>query len=1062
MKSVRIMQFDVKRGISLFLCMILGLMLCVTEIDADDDATSDPVSLEENYTAVLYDNTNGLPTSEANDIAQTKEGFIWIGSYSGLIRYDGKDFERIDSTTGIGSVVCLYVDDSDRLWIGTNDDGLVLMEQGVLTFWTENDGLGSDRICSIEEDRNGIIYVGTTSGITMFHPDMSHENIDDPQIANAYIEQIKEGKDGLLYCLTNEDDYFTLRDGKLVEYINHEQTSIQGITCLLPDENSPGMIYLGVEGSRFYYGDAAMDADTGHYTDISPLSSVIRIRQINGEIWICARNGIGMINDMGFHYLDDLPMNNSVSEVMTDYEGNLWFTSSRQGVMKVTKNQFTDIFAKYGLSAAVVNSTCIYEDRLFIATDTGLVVVDEEEPVTQLPLISARTVSGTNLEATDLIELLNETRIRSIIKDSKNHLWFSTWRGPGLLRYEKGSVLAFTEEDGLVSDHIRAVSEMEDGRILVAAAGGVSVIKDDRVLVSYGAKDGILNQESLTVCEGPDNAILLGSNGGGIYVIDKDGVSCISKENGLSSGIVMRIKYDGRRDLYWLVTSNSIAYMTPDYQVHTIREFPYSNNFDLYENSEGDMWILSGNGIYVVPTDELVENETLNPVHYGLANGMPCIATSNSYSALTENGDLYIAGNTGVAKVNIDSSLEDIDDLRQSVPYIEADGKLYYPDDTGTFTVPSDTQKLTVHAYVYNYSLTDPQVAYRLVGFDREETTVNRSELDPVSYTNLPGGTYCFTMELKDAMGRGSKKLEVPIIKEKALYEQTWFYVLTGIDGAMVLAALVQWYINRKMLAMEAEHRQEAEKERIVNELQMARRLQGSMLPHEFPPFPDRHEFDLYAVMDPAREVGGDFYDFFLIDEDHLCLVMADVSGKGIPASLFMMVSKVILKSYATAGQSVSQILTKANNTLCSNNRLDMFVTIWIGILEISTGKLIAANAGHEYPAIMRLGEKYELFKDKHGLVVGSMENMKYQEYELQLQPGDKLFVYTDGLPEATDPQMQMFGTERMIDALNSDLNADPEQTMHLVRKAVDVFTKGAEQFDDLTMLCLEYKGKAD
>ena len=250
-----------------------------------------------------------------------------------------------------------------------------------------------------------------------------------------------------------------------------------------------------------------------------------------------------------------------------------------------------------------------------------------------------------------------------------------------------------------------------------------------------------------------------------------------------------------------------------------------------------------------------------------------------------------------------------------------------------------------------------------------------------------------------------------------------------------------------------------AEKERIGTELHMANQIQASMLPHVFPPFPDRPELDIYASMDPAKEVGGDFYDFFMIDDDHLCLVMADVSGKSVPAALFMMISKVILQSCAMLGQSVSEILNRTNEALCSNNQVEMFVTVWLGILEISTGKMTAANAGHEYPAIKRADGDFEIFRDKHGFVVGGMPQMKYKEYELQLNPGDKLFVYTDGVPEATNADNELFGTDRMIEALNSDHSADCQQLLLNVRRAVDGFVKDAEQFDDLTMMCLEYKG---
>lgn len=250
-----------------------------------------------------------------------------------------------------------------------------------------------------------------------------------------------------------------------------------------------------------------------------------------------------------------------------------------------------------------------------------------------------------------------------------------------------------------------------------------------------------------------------------------------------------------------------------------------------------------------------------------------------------------------------------------------------------------------------------------------------------------------------------------------------------------------------------------AEKERIGTELALATRIQADMLPNIYPAFPERPEFDIYATMTPAKEVGGDFYDFFLIDDDHLCMVMADVSGKGVPAALFMMASKIILANNAMIGKSPAQILADTNAAICANNREEMFVTVWLGILEISTGSLTAANAGHEYPAIRYADGSFELYKDKHGFVIGGMDGVKYKEYDLKLTPGARLFVYTDGVAEATNAENELFGTERMIKALNVNPTAKPKEILDNVRCAVDGFVKEAEQFDDLTMLCMEYLG---
>ena len=250
-----------------------------------------------------------------------------------------------------------------------------------------------------------------------------------------------------------------------------------------------------------------------------------------------------------------------------------------------------------------------------------------------------------------------------------------------------------------------------------------------------------------------------------------------------------------------------------------------------------------------------------------------------------------------------------------------------------------------------------------------------------------------------------------------------------------------------------------SEKERMSTELSLASRIQAGALPSTFPPFPDRHEFELFASMDPAREVGGDFYDFFMIDDDHLALLIADVSGKGVPAALFMMVSMLLIRNAVKNEHDPARALARVNDQICSKNPEEMFVSVWLGILEISTGKLTAVDAGHEFPIIKQPDGHFEIMQDPHGFVLGGLAGMSYDNYELQLEPGSTLFLYTDGVPEATDPQHQLFGMRRLVEALNREPQAGPEQLMKNVRQDVDVFVKNAEQFDDLTMLCLKYLG---
>ncbi len=253
-----------------------------------------------------------------------------------------------------------------------------------------------------------------------------------------------------------------------------------------------------------------------------------------------------------------------------------------------------------------------------------------------------------------------------------------------------------------------------------------------------------------------------------------------------------------------------------------------------------------------------------------------------------------------------------------------------------------------------------------------------------------------------------------------------------------------------------------AEKERIGAELNVATQIQADMLPRIFPAFPERKEFDIYATMDPAKEVGGDFYDFFLVDDDHLAVVIADVSGKGVPAALFMVIAKTLIKNHAQNKDTPGSVFTQTNEQLCEGNDAGLFVTAWMGVLEISTGKLIYVNAGHNPPLLRRADEKFEWLKSRPGFVLAGMEGVRYRENEMEMQPGDMLFLYTDGVTEATNANQELFGEERLLETLNEQPKLPVSALLPKVKKSIDSFVGEAEQFDDITMLSLNYRKKGE
>lgn len=863
----------------------------------------DPTESGEGYTAVLYDNTNGLPTSEANAIVETAEGFLWIGSYSGLIRYDGNTFERVDSTTGIASVVNLFVDSQDRLWVGTNDSGVAVLEQGEFHMYGRHEGLPSLTIRQIVEDGDGNIYVATTQGIAVIDTDMNLHLLDDPQLNESYIVELKVCDGNVLYGITREGEVFCIQNQSLTGFYNSDDLGFKDAYSLFPVPDHSGSVYIGTKESEIYYGRFENGFIQQSKIDVSPLEYLNSIESIEGKLWICADNGIGMITDNGFVKLSNIPLTSSIETMGTDYQGNLWFTSSKQGVMKIVPSRFTDVFEQYGFSPSVVNTTCMYQGRLFVGgKDDGLCVLNGKSREISLPLTECITASGKDLEQTDLIQMLEGHRIRSILTDSQDRLWISTYGDYALIRYKDGKVVCFTPDDGLPSDRIRAICERTDGKIMVACTGGLVVLDDNGVAELYNASDGINNTEILTVLEGMNQDMLIGTDGDGIYVVSASGSRHLGIDDGLSSEVVMRIKKDNKRDIFWIVTSNSIAYMDADYRITTVREFPYSNNFDMYENSKGDMWILSSNGIYVVPVTELLENGEINPVYYNRDNGLCCITTANSYSTLTTDGDLYIAGTTGVAKVNIEQPFENVQNVKMVVPYVQADGDFLYPDKDGQFTIDSSVKKLTIYSFVYNYSLINPQITYYLEGFEKGKTTISRSDLVPVDYTNLKGGSYHFVMELKDPAGGDKQEISVAIVKQKAFYEQVWFYILSLLLGAFLIEECVRFYIRLKTRGYE---KKAQEQRTLIREITEAFAKTIDMKDK----YTNGHSSRVadYTVM-LARELG---YDEETVEKYYNIALLHDIGKIGVPAEVLNKPGKLtdeefqIIKSHSTLGYNV-------------------------------------------------------------------------------------------------------------------------------------------------------------
>lgn len=293
-------------------------------------------------------------------------------------------------------------------------------------------------------------------------------------------------------------------------------------------------------------------------------------------------------------------------------------------------------------------------------------------------------------------------------------------------------------------------------------------------------------------------------------------------------------------------------------------------------------------------------------------------------------------------------------------------------------------------------------------------------------------------------------------ITDTGVFEHQRIELKTG-DEIEMLSDSVNYMLEKLEDYIDNLSRITAEKERIGAELDIATRIQASILPCIFPAFPERKEFNIFAAMTPAKEVGGDFYDFFMIDERHLAVVVADVSGKGVPAALFMVIGKTLIKDHSQNGKALGDVFADVNNLLCESNSEDLFITAFEGVLDLVTGEFNYVNAGHEMPFLLQNG-RFEAVRIKPCFVLAGMEDMQYKAGSIMMQPGDKIFQYTDGVTEATNPENELFGMERLSDSLNRVKDKEPKDIITSVKQDIDAFVGNAPQFDDITMLCLDYR----
>ncbi|HAK57919.1 MAG TPA: histidine kinase [Lachnospiraceae bacterium] len=851
------------------------------------------------YSVDVYDATNGLPTSDANVVLSTKDGFIWVGGYSGLIRHDGTSFERQTSPSGITSVNALYEDTRRYLWIGTNDNGVLAIHKDKSWKYDYTDGLRSSSIRSITEDNNGNIIIGTTEGIYYVDEQMEIHALDEPMINDKYIENLKADAKGTIYGCDSTGAIFMIRDLKVLAYLSVEDLDAGTVRTIFPDPKNEGMLYIGTRAGTVGYGSFDDKFKDVKWIQISGKSReseeedyekpVNVINYASNRIWVIRDDMIGWLDDSnGYHVLENLPMNSSINSMEEDYEGNLWFASVRQGVMKIVANKFSDITDHDDLDDSVVNATCIHNDRIYIGTDDGMQVLSKDY---------------TPIKGDKLAAYLKGTRVRCLMEDDNGGMWISTYTNDlGLVYLSKtGVISSLTVNNGLKSNQIRSTTLGSDGSILAATNGGLAIIRNNKVEKTIGYDEGMGNTVVLTVVES-DGKYYLGTDGGGIYIVDGNNITHMGREDGLTSDVILRMKNDEKRGVTWIITSNSIQYMK-DGAIKTVEGFPYTNNYDIYFDDGENAWVVASNGFYVVKARDMIEKEKFEYLHYDYTSGLPCMATVNAYSAQDKLGKLYVAGRTGVFTIDINRYFEKTHDIKLTVPYVEADEERYYPDYEGVIRLPSSASAVTIYGFALTYSMQNPRIRYFLDGVDKEANTVFKKDMQPVRYTNISGGEFSYELSVVNtSTGKIQQTTQIKIIKEKSLYEELWFMVLCIILALAVVAVIVRLYIVRKTRAyVKKQERDKLLIREIVESFSKTIDMKDK--------YTKGHSARVaeYTVM-LARELG---YDEEKVEQYHNIALLHDIGKIGVPEEVLNKQGKLtdeefaIIKSHSAQGYNV-------------------------------------------------------------------------------------------------------------------------------------------------------------
>ena len=762
----------------------------------------------DSYIKTVYNNTNGLPGGVANDIASTSDGILWIGTYAGLYRHNGKEFRLMNEYESIKTVRCLYVDDDGRLFVGTNDNGLsILINEEITDVLTEKNGLPSDSVRCITSASDGRYYIGTSAELAVVEINDGIRIVaKEPDVSSAL--RLTADSEGHVAAVTSSGKLIILQNSKVTE-----TASAYDEKFISAEFSDDGKLFAATESNKIFVF-SIKDENNLQFLQTINCGSMNHINSLSfyeNVLFLCSDSGVGYIDykkDNSFHLVDTDLFNNSIDNMIEDYQGNLWFSSSRLGLLKMCETAFAEIYLSAGFSEAVVNTVIKFNNKIYFGTDEGLSMIDVE--------------SGES-EENELTKKMKELRIRCLMQDSKNRMWVCTYT-KGLYCMNKAGKIEAFETD--TEQQFRVLLELSDGTIAAAGKKGITFLKNGEVTKRLTKANGFENQVVLTLSELSDGTLIAGTDGGGIAIIQQQSiVKLLRRQDGLTSNVILRTvnDYNGNTPTgaFYAITSNGINYVDKDFSIYPLTNFPYSNNYDMIVRQDGNIFVLGSAGIFVVTRDELLSGKKVDYILLDLRRGLLGTLTANSWNYIDEENNLYLSCDTGASVLNLDAYDKNNRSYRMQLKSVIVNGKRYLVQKDIPFVIPENSDSIEIVPEIINYSINNPYISLYMEGIDEHPNIMTQNELASVIYSNIAAGKYTFHISLLDSKGLNViEENTYEIEKQYHIYDNWWFKVYAFFVMIMAIAWLT-WYVTATIQNLRFE-KQEKELSHVREQIRMS------------------------------------------------------------------------------------------------------------------------------------------------------------------------------------------------------------------------------------------------